>query len=537
MSSGSGRQISRRDMIRRGIAGAAGLAGSELTSGGLREASAQTHRRPNVIVFHTDDQDFNTIGCYGAEVMTPHFDSIANTGVLFSRGYVTTGVCMASRYALITGQFPSRCMHPRFLSEFPKNVPTEPAFNTPLAEGQDTIASVLQNAGYATGFVGKWNIGSEYIDPSQRQKVPVANVWANAWKECDDDLDVRDPKITAMLQHNHDLQREGIKRFGFDYAECITTNPESYSSRTLNYHNPEWITDGALDFINQNSEQPFFLYLNHTLHHIPHPQESLLNGDPRVTTSGYLDRVPDCMAPRREIYERVIREGFSPETAYCTWMDDALGAVLNRLGELNLTDDTLIMLISDNNVPGKATIYEGGVNVPCLMKYPRRVEGGRRTGSLTQNTDFAPTIFDVCGVEAPASMRIDGASIMPMLTGERDRVHDDLFFEIGWTRAVCTEQYKYLAVRLSERGEKRRVSKGGAFPWVYHGSALEPHQHHVLLWHPAFLYPDQLYDLNIDPNEVVNLSSNTDYNGVLDDMKGRMKRYCQSFDNPFGEFA
>ena len=139
------------------------------------------------------------------------------------------------------------------------------------------------------------------------------------------------------------------------------------------------------------------------------------------------------------------------------------------------------MFISDNNIPGKGTLYEGGVNVPCIIRYPRRVPAGRRSKALVQNLDFASTIFDACLVTPPASMKIEGKSLMPLLIGAKDKINDELFFEIGWTKAVCTEQWKYLALRYPESAETFRKSKSGNFPWLYHGRALEPHQHHALL--------------------------------------------------------
>ena len=527
-------KLNRRDILKRGLAGAAGLAGSTLINRGTPEVSAQSRRKPNVIVFHTDDQDFNTLGCYGADVMTPHIDGLADSGICFNRGYVTTGVCMAARYALVTGEYPSRCKAPAFREMFPKDVPTEPAFNTALANGQDTIASVMKQAGYATGFVGKWHLRG--YDRSDFQRYERSKVMAPAWRVSDDDVDPGDPKISAILEHNHAIQREGIKEFGFDYAEAIGNNPEGFGSRNLNFHNPEWVTEAAINFINQSKDEPFFLYLNHTLHHIPHPQESLLIGDPRNTAGGYLDKAPDIMAPRREIFERVVREGFRPETAYCTWMDDALGVVLNRLGELGISDNTLIIYVADNNVPAKGTIYEDGVRVPFIVRYPNRVPGAQRSDRLVQNIDIAPTAFDAAEATPPGSMHLDGESMMPLVTGEKEKIHDELFFEIGWTRACCTERWKYLALRYPESAIKRRKETPG-FGLNYHAPTLKPHQHNALLWHPMFFNPDQLYDMDIDPHEVVNYSTLPEYTGILDDMKGRTKRWLRTFDNPFGEFT
>ena len=519
--------LKRREILKRGIAGAAGLAGSALLTKGTPEASARSAQRPNIIIFHTDDQDFNTLGCYGYDVLTPHANALADRGVCFSRGYTPTGVCTASRFALVSGQYPSRCRTPSFRRRFPKDVPTEPSFNTRLADGQHTIASVMKEAGYTTGFVGKWDLGG--FDGKRMKRYERSKQMAAAWRKTDDDVDPRDPEISSILEHNHAVKRDGIRKFGFDYAEAIGNNPESFGSRNLNYHNPEWITEAAINFINQSKDEPFFLYLNHTLHHIPHPQESLLIGDPRMTAGGYLDRAPDIMPPRREIFEHVIREGFRPETAYCTWMDEALGVVLDRLGELNLSDNTLVIFFSDNNVPAKGTIYEDGVRVPLIVRYPNRVRGSQKSDRLVQNIDFAPTLFDVGGATVPGDFHPDGVSMMPLLTGEREKIHDELFFESGWTRACCTERWKYLALRYPES------EKDSGFK--YHCRALKPHQHNALLWHPMFYNPDQLYDMNIDPHEVVNYSTLPEYAGVLDDMKDRTGRWLRTFDNPFGEFT
>ena len=106
MSNISEENPNRREMLKRGLAGVAGLAGAPLLSGNNLAFTAP-RQRPNFIVFHTDDQDFNTLGCYGADVMTPHTDALADSGICFNRGYVTTGVCNAARFALVTGQYPA----------------------------------------------------------------------------------------------------------------------------------------------------------------------------------------------------------------------------------------------------------------------------------------------------------------------------------------------------------------------------------------------------------------------------------------------
>ena len=538
MSQHNEKKLNRRQALKQGLAGAAGLTGASLLNGSFT-AGAQTRNRPNVIIFHTDDQNFDTIGCYGANVLTPHQDSIAGEGVRFTRGYTTTAVCVASRYGCMTGQFPSRCPHPIFTSAYPEGVQQEPTFNTPLKPDAPNIANVFKQAGYKTGMVGKWHLGRSFgMDAEERglKPLPVDRGLISTWDRNRSKIDPGDPKISKILEHNHNIFRKEIKECGFDYAESFYwTNPEGFNDWTLNIHNMEWIAQGGLDFINQNKDKPFFLYMNTTLHHIPHPQVSLLKSDPRITVGGYLDRAPDCMPPRSEVIKRVTSRGYAPQTAYCTWLDDAVGVVLNRLKELNLAENTLIIFFSDHGTPAKGTLYEGGVNAPCLMRWTNEIPPGQVCNGLAQNLDFAPTIFDACSITKPSDMLIDGKSLLPMVTGKKKAVRDELFFEIGWTRAVCTLQWKYLALRYSKFAKEREKNRGRP---NYHAVSLEPHQHNVLLWHPAFWEADQLYDLDVDPNEVVNLAYDPDCADVLNDMKGRMKDWLATFGNhPFGEFV
>ncbi|MCE5250973.1 sulfatase-like hydrolase/transferase [bacterium] len=520
--------LNRREAIRRGICGAAGLTAGALTGGLTPSAMAQAQRRPNVILMYTDDQNFDQIGCYGYKRYTPNQDSIAHEGVRFNRGYVTTSVCTPSRYGCLTGQFAGRCSNPQFTRAFPEGVQVEVSFNTRITPGQPNIANVMKQAGYTTGMVGKWDQGGG----ENLRQLPRGD----AWTKVDGEADLHDPKITEILRYNHDRYREAIQSCGFDYAESIYFgNPESFNNHQLNIHNLEWVVKGALDFIDQNRDKPFFLYFAPTLHHIPHPQESLVQSDPRITAAGYLDKAPDVMPTRKDVIKRVTAAGYRPETAFCTWMDDGIGVLLKKLDDLKLTENTLILFVSDNATIAKGTLFEGGIRIPFMAQWKGKIRGGQVTESLVQNIDLAPTIFDACGVQKPAAMEIDGASLMPLLLGRKKTIHDELFFEIGWTHAVCTDRWKYTALRYSKEAQEEAKKTGKRF---YHNRALEPHQHKVLLEHPNFWDPDQLYDLSIDEDEVVNLAYDPEYSQTLGDMKGRLKRWLATFGNhPFGEFT
>ena len=525
------RELTRRQMLARTAAASAGLLGAGL----MGAEGASERRRPNVILIYTDDQNFEHIGCYGHRVYTPYQDRLAAEGIRFTRAYTTISVCTPSRYSCLTGQYPSRCTHPDFLASFPDGTQLEPSFNTELHRDMPNLARVMRGAGYATGMVGKWHLGDGAEGDAKNQGIRLLPQ-TDAWTEQEGEADPLDPKVSELLRHNYGLRQKALRSLGFDYAESVYFgNPEGFASHPMNVHNMEWIAQGALDFIDRNKDQPFFLYMAPTLHHIPHPQESLMQADPRVTPAGYLDKAPEPMPSRQDILADVRAKGFPTETAYCAWLDEGIGAVMNRLKALGLEQDTLVILCSDHQTHAKGTLYEGGVRAPCIMRYPRRVAGGRVSSSLAQNIDFVPTILEACGIERPAVLEVDGQSLMPLLEGRRDKIHDELFFEIGWTRAVCTERWKYLALRYSRQAETLALHSGKR---LYHNYVLEPHQHHVLLEHPNFWDLDELYDLETDAIEVTNRAQEKAHAAQLADMQARLKRWLKTFgDHPFGEFV
>jgi len=140
----------------------------------------------------------------------------------------------------------------------------------------------------------------------------------------------------------------------------------------------------------------------------------------------------------------------------------------------------------------------------------------------------------MCAVNKPTDMQIDGSSLVPIMNGDKKAVHEALYFEYGWTRAICTKRWKYLALRYSKAAEELRIENKKR---LYHDKQLEPMQHNVLLHHPNYWDADQLYDLSIDAQETTNFVDDPKYASVLEEMKDRLKDYLEDFgDHPFGEF-
>lgn len=508
----SSQNFSRREFLKAVGVGAAAVASNPNT---ILARVGQTARRPNVVFIYTDDQDFNEVGCYGGAVLTPHIDSLARDGIKFSRGYISAAVCTPSRFGSLTGQYASRSKH--LQEQFPPGGPARIMWNTSLSDGEITLPAVLQQNGYKTGMVGKWMQG------------------APKGKPVNENADHSAPEVVRQLKDNYDQLIAAIKSRGFDYAASayITNIPTIGLPLSLQEHNMDWVTKGALDFIDQNKDHPFFLYMPTTLPHGPNNLKSL-KSDPRITPVGMLPRQLDVQPSRKSVLERSRAAGVADRLIPFTWLDDGVGAVLKRLDDLELAENTVVIFVSDHQSRGKLCCYEGA-RVPFLVRWKGVIEGGLECDELISNVDLAPTIFDICGITPPREMHLDGRSFLPLLKGGKPADwRDSLYLEITYTRAVVSDDgWKYIALRYPEEvqksvdgGNRREFSQDGSKNIRYRAD-----QHF-----PAYFDYDQLYNLKQDPQEQINLADNPRYEAKLGQMKAVLKEYCADLPHTFGEF-
>ena len=502
-------------------------------------------KRPNIVFIITDDQHLSTFGFLGGKVLTPTIDRLAAQGVYFSRGYVSTSVCTPSRFSCLTGRYASRCQHPNFKNNISAEGQTRITWNTHILDGMPNLPKALQKAGYVTGAVGKWHLGGPSL-----KRIPLES-------------DPSDPRIAKILKDNQAQLCKHVRKQGFDYAASMhLQNLKNNPCRVLGRHNIEWTVKSALDFIEQNKDRPFYLYMATTLLHGPNPLESLKSA-PRITEAGLLKEPLKVQPSRESVLRRVKAAGLPERAAPATWLDDGIGAVLNKLGELGLDKDTIIFYFNDHGVEGgKGSLYEGGVRTPTIIHWKDTIKP-HRCDELVQNIDFAPTILDACGIDPPKAMTLDGLSLMPLLTGRKQKIHDSLFFEIGHTRAVCTKRWKYLAFRIppSEYKSKKerlrmlesyrdrrqardeleksftldpdaRTTHLGMLPGgvgTERGNALTHYKKH-------YYDPDQLYDLENDPKEQDNLADKPAYKEILEEMKTLLRKHLADLPGTFAEF-
>jgi arylsulfatase A-like enzyme len=298
----------------------------------------------------------------------------------------------------------------------------------------------------------------------------------------------------------------------------------------------EWVTKGALDFLGQCKDKPFYLHLATTLQHSPPPQKSIA-GDPCLTPAGLLPRPLQMQAPRSTIAERLRQAGLPENMGHATWLDDGIAAVIQELERLGKLENTVIIFYSDNSTRGgKGTCYEGGAKTPAFVSWKSHFSSGVVCDKLIQNIDWVPTIFDLAGIQAPAQMKIDGQSLVPLAIGRTAAWRDAVFFEIGHARAVCTGRWKYFAVRYPPAlQEKIKNNTLGRPP--YHMDSPINLQKLAVAAHPAYWDADQLYDLQNDPDEKTNLIRDPNNAATVAQLKARLKEWLAGFNRPFGEFV
>jgi arylsulfatase A-like enzyme len=492
-------------------------------------AAAREGKRPNIILFLTDDQDKHSIGAYGGNSFTPNLDRMAREGMVFHRAYVSSTVCTPSRYSFLTGRYAGRSYSERYEDECPRGMQGFPSFNMELEKDNMNVGAVLQRSGYATGYVGKFHVGPDVKRPEDYEKLGLRYVPKDA---------PANAKTTAAFRHNERRYRRFLRGKGFSWAKHVYWGN---LQGPFNHHNPEWTIEAALEFIDQNKEGPFYLHYCTTLTHGPDKSWSNSMQHPRVSGEGLLDELPNVMTDRQRLLKQLQDEGLDPERGHAGYaqVDDSVGAILRKLDQLGIADNTLIVFTSDHGSNMKGSLFNvDGTCVPWIMRWPRGIKAGTECNELVQNIDLAPTFFDLAGAEVPDKYIMDGRSLGPVFGGEKPRRwRDHLYFEMGSARAVCTKDWKYIAVRYSkERIDQIKRARPESLPKLMAyigrmGIGTRGAQN------PGFFDYDQLYDLREDPKEQRNLAADSRHGKRLKIMRGMLKCDLESFGRPFGEFV
>jgi len=358
--------------------------------------------KPNFIIIFTDDQGYNDLGCFGSEtIKTPHLDQMAVEGRKFTSFYVASSVCTPSRAALLTGCYPKRLGMAKGVI-FPKD-------NKGLHQEEVTIADMLKGAGYATACIGKWHLGHRkpFLPTSQGFDSYYGIPYSNDMNHPDNGDRKGIPRRDDSWKNQEKAWRTWKTPLMQD--EEIIELPVNQRTITRRY------TDKAIEFITTNRDKPFFLYLPHSMPHVPlFVPEDANDPDPQ------------------NAYKAVIEH-----------IDAQVGRLMDTVRDLKLSDNTYVIFTSDNGPwltfknhggsakplrNGKMTSYEGGQRVPTIMWGPGRILAGTQTDAIATTMDLLPTIAKLAGAELKPRGPIDGMDINKVIHGTSSSPRDELLY-------------------------------------------------------------------------------------------------------------
>lgn len=505
--------------------------------------------RPNVLLILTDDQDVDTVGCYGGSVQTPHIDSLAADGIRFSNANVVHSICSPSRYAILTGRYYDNSLDEEFLRLFPRG--TASCVNNDLTIEDDgmNLPAVLKANGYVTGYIGKYHLTNHELLHNNKN-------WEEAGLQTYPmDADPRtDAAVDQKMKANQQWWQRRMKEIGYDVVDAFyPANLREMFNEVANVHNVEWTTDAANRFLTSRvgKDEPFFLCVATTYNHGPLPHWNKngrylysLDADVQMTGEGVVTNrdLSSVLAgqTRASCRKMIGQTGLSEAAPFAAWWDAAVGSVLNTLKETGADENTLVIYLSDHGLKnsGKSTLYEAGTHVPFLMRWPQAIRGGRVYDHVVGSIDLAPTVMEACGISLPTGYPMDGVSLMPALRGSDEPVREALFMEMGYAHGVKTDHWKYIAVRYPEQME-RKIQQGELFqdnlpqPYLVQHLGLA---RKAAKGNPHYFARNQLFNLEVDPDEENNVFLKMPEKGAQ--MKQLLQKSIKTHlpHRPYGEF-
>lgn len=462
------------------------------TSEGCTSEKPVDYKHPNIIFILADDLGYSELGCYGNKFNeTPNLERLASQGIRFSQAYSSAPVSSPYRAALLTGQYPARIGITDYL---------RPDAGNFLDTNYVTLGEILQTNGYHTGIIGKWHL-SGY----KSNKAPI---------------EVFPPE----QGFNESLSSENSGIANGTYFYPYHFNPALAKILPDREYLVDRMNKEAVDFISRNHDKPFFLYLSHYAVH------TMLHGKPEIVD--YFRKKPDCGTssssednPENDPYKKWPADYFTQKNnphlaAMLKSIDDGVGMITDKLRQLGIEQNTIIIFTSDNggetrvttNHPlreGKSALYEGGIRVPLIISQPGKIEGGRILETITANYDLLPTLCELAGADLPEKQIIDGVSLVTALKSGEDQV---------------TRQPLYWHYPLSSRhflgGRSSGAIRDGDWKLIH------------------FFDTDamELYNLKEDISETRNLTA--EFPGKADELRNKLDNWrAKVIDQPFEETA
>lgn len=455
------------------------------TAGIAQAQQAKQPRQPNIIFIYADDLGVGEIGAYGQQkIKTPHLDRLAREGVQFNQFYTSTPVCAPARCMLMTGRHGGHS-YIRGNYELGGFSDSLEGGQMPLPEGTVTVAKMLQQAGYATGAIGKWGLGMHYstgslnkqgfdyfygyLDQKQAHNFYPSHLWENSrWDT------LNNPPIYVHKR-----------------LDPATATDEDFDYFKGKEYAVDAMTGKAVRFISENKSKPFFLYLPYTIPHV-----SLQAPDAAVRQ--YIGQFPEKPYYGQQSYAAA-KYPLSTYAAMITYLDAQVGIIMEQVKKLGLDENTVIMFSSDNgatfnggvdakffnSVSGlrglKMDVYEGGIREPFIARWPGKIPAGTKTDFVGVQYDMMATFAAIAGIAAPEN---DGVSLLPEMTGQRGKQAQRpyIYFEYP-------EKGGQLAIRMGKwKGVKTGLKKDLHKPWELYDLSADPSEtRNVAAQHPELL--------------------------------------------------
>jgi len=406
--------------------------------------AAAADRPPNVLLIVSDDQGYHDLGCFGSEeAITPNLDRLAQEGIRLTSFYVTWPACTPSRGSLLTGRYPQRHgVYDMIRNEAPdygkKYTPAEYDVTFERIGGMDTrevlLPKMLDEAGYVSGIFGKWDLGS------LERYLPGARGFDEFYGFVNTGID--------YFTH----ERYGVPSMYRNF-EPTTEDRGTYCTYLFERE--------ATRFLREHRNEPFFLYVPFNA---PHNASNL---DPKIRGAAQAPEKYKRMYPHlKEGYVETTRYGKPAEKptrehrrleflASVTCMDDSIDELLDLLDEYDLADDTIVIFFSDNgggggsdNAPlrgGKGSMHEGGIRVPCIVRYPKKIDAGTVSDAFVSSLELVPTLLTEAGTEPPHDVILDGRDMMPVLAAGKPSPRSAMFWQRKNHKAARVGDWKWVS--------------------------------------------------------------------------------------------
>ncbi|MEX0614179.1 MAG: sulfatase [Pirellulales bacterium] len=442
------------------------------------DADRAPGRRPNIVIIFIDDLGYADIGPFGAQgYKTPNLDRMAADGRIFTDFHAATAVCSASRAALLTGCYPERVSILGALG---------PHAQHGINDDEITLAELCRSRGYATAIFGKWHLGHHV------PFLPLQHGFDEYFGL---------PYSNDMWPHHPEFadlpSKAARKKRAFPELPLIKDNDiiDASVDASEQAQLTTWYTEHAVDFIERNKTRPFFLYVPHTMVHVP-----IFVSDKFRDTSG------------AGLFGDAMME-----------VDWSVGQILAALRRNEIDNHTLVVVASDNGPwlsygnhagsagplrEGKGTMFEGGYRVPCVMRWPGRIPAGTECDELATTMDLLPTIARLIGAEIPTDRVIDGKDIWPLMAGEAGATSPHEVFYCYYGGELCAMRDRRWKLVVPHRYRTLAGRPGGR-----DGTPAAYTQHET---------GQRLFDLKNDVGET------TDVSAEHPDIVARLERHAEN---------